>query len=219
MRLALLLVLVVIVLAALTLGVFALVQDQPTAGPPVSPATERIDTPIVPGEDERIDDFEVRAQSLEAWHAVVREERTRADFLIAEGGATPESRFHLTADLVRPADPDPADIAGIIARVAGVEARDVSRYRGVELWLAATPGLYIVQLGSSRVADHDHFNAYVEVTEAGWHRHRIPFDDFEQEGFGDAVAWAPHDITHIALYSVNDGSVTLAIDDLRFFED
>lgn len=218
MRAATVSVSLITLLALFAVGLAVLVEPAPPAGPPVAPATVRAETPVLPDDHLRIDDFEVRAVSLEAWHPMLLDGRTRADFLIAPAGATPTSQHHLAADLVRPAAPEPGDVAGVIARLAHGAGRDVSGFAGVELWMDATPGLYIVQLGSARVADHDHFNAYVEVTEPGWRHVRLPYESFRQEGYGRAVDWTGRDVVHLAVFGLNAGSSRLALDDVRFFE-
>ncbi len=191
----------------------------PACAEPEPAAPGRFTTPTLSVEDGRIDDFEVRPVSWEAWHAVLVEGRTRADFALAEGGATPASGYHLAADLVRPENPEPADVAGVIARLADGQGRDVSGFDGIELWLRATPGTYIVQLGSARISDFDHFNGYVEVRAEGWERYRLPFSAFGQEGFGEAVAWTGRDVTHLAVFGLAPGSSTLALDDVRFYRE
>jgi hypothetical protein len=148
----------------------------------------------------------------------MRDGRTRADFLLASGGATPASQHHLAADLVRPPEPEPGDVAGVIARLAHGGGRNVSGYAGVELWLDASPGLYIVQLGAARVQDHDHYNTYVEVDAPGWRLVRLPFESFRQEGYGRAIEWTGRDVVHLAVFGLNAGSARLALDDVRFFE-
>ena len=68
------------------------------------------------------------------------------------------------------------------------EVTNVTAYQGLELRMRGTPGSYIVQIGTEAVTDFDYYNAYVEVT-PDWALFRIPFEDFQQEGFGQPQRW------------------------------
>ena len=208
--------LTLLALVAVTLGI--LLKPSGTDAFSFEQVSAQPSTPALPDDHLRIDDFELAAVSEEIWHPVFIEGRTRADFRLLSPGAHENSRFYLQADIVRPAEPDPGDVAGIIARLAGGNGRDVSEFAGIAFQFNASPGLYIVQLGSARVQDSDHFNAYIEARESGWWEVRLPFESFRQEGYGRPIEWKGNDLVHIAIYGVGSGSYGFSVDDLRFIE-
>mgnify|MGYP001803569411 FL=1 len=128
------------------------------------------------------------------------------------------AQYHLTVEATRPAAPGPTDVAGTVARrtssVAGFDAR---AFEGVRLALRGTPGTYIVQLGSARVAAHDQFTAYVPLPTAEWTRIAVPFSQFRQEGYGQPLEWTGADLVHLALFANRGGTTTFEVDDVLFF--
>lgn len=209
-------VLVLLALVAVVLGV--LTKPSGSDVLPIAPADTRMSTPALSDDHLRIDDFELAAVSEEVWHPIFIEGRTRADVQFLSHGAHEHSRVYLQTEIVRPLEPEPSDVAGIIARLAQGRGRDVSEFEGISFWFNASAGLYIVQLGSARVQDSDHFNVYVEARQPGWWEVRLPFDSFRQEGYGREVQWTGRDLVHIAIYGVGPGSYSFAIDDLQFIE-
>ena len=97
-------------------------------------------------------------------------------------------------------------------------ARDVTGFDGLALSLRGTPGSYIIQIGTSSVADFDYYNAYIEVGE-GWGEYRLPFSAFRQEGFGAAQPWTGRDVIHVAVFANLEGYFTFGLDDVRFYSD
>ncbi|MDE2995752.1 MAG: hypothetical protein OXT73_03295 [Bacteroidota bacterium] len=49
------------------------------------------------------------------------------------------------------------------------------------------------------------------------HALRLPFGEFDQEGFGQSKRWTGSDLTHVAIYSNLFGPYTIAVDDIRFY--
>lgn len=173
-----------------------------------------VSAPILEGEGDGetllIDDFAIRPVSLEAWHAVATDGRTRADFTVTASG----DRHCLEADFFRPDPAEAADVAGLVVRVAGGLGRDVSAFGAVRLRVRGAPGTYIVQLGSARVEDHDHFNAYIQL-DGSEQEIIVPIDSFRQEGYGEPVAWTGRDVVHLGLFSLVPGTTTVELSELR----
>lgn len=180
-------------------------------------ATPSLRVSVVDGIGGYVEDFEDRARVEAVWHAVADgEAQTRA--YAQPGGMEAASQHHLTVEATRPATPGPTDVAGAIARLTpSVDGFDARAFQGLRFALRGTPGTYIVQLGSARVEDHDHFNAYVTLTTAEWTRFEVPFSEFGQEGYGQPVTWTGDDLVHLALFANQGGAITFAVDDVLFF--
>ncbi|MEM9998087.1 MAG: CIA30 family protein [Bacteroidota bacterium] len=206
--------------------VLTLVACGPSVETPAAPAedasTTAVQTPslrvsVVEGVGGYVDDFEDRARSEAVWLAVA-DGQAEAQVYAQPGGMQAASQHHLTVEATRPAEPGPTDTAGAIARLtAAADGFDVTVFDGLRFALRGTPGTYIVQLGSARVVDYDHFNAYVTLSSEEWTRFEVPFSEFSQEGYGQPVAWTGRDLTHLAFYALAGGDVTLGIDDIVLF--
>ncbi|MEO1077234.1 MAG: CIA30 family protein [Bacteroidota bacterium] len=205
--------------------VLTLVACQPAtdgAGVPTEDAAGEVATPslrvsVVDGIGGYVEDFEDRARVEAVWHALA-DGQAETRVYAQPGGMQAASQYHLTVEATRPAAPGPTDVAGTIARLTpSVEGFDARAFEGVRLALRGTPGTYIVQLGSARVDDHDHFNAYVTLTTAGWTRFDVPFGQFRQEGYGQPVEWTGADLVHLALFANRGGTTTFEVDDVLFF--
>lgn len=174
--------------------------------------------------DGRVDDFEdgdIYNYLGFTWESVSGGAEADATIFVEAGGIN-DSRYQLTIGGMRPTGSAGDLVSG--ARVLMGQALEANRsevtnvtaYRGMELRMRGTPGSYIIQLGTEAVEDFDYYNAYVEVT-PDWALFRIPFEDFQQEGFGESQRWTGSDLTHIAIYSNRFGPYTVAADDIQFY--
>ncbi|MDE2996839.1 MAG: CIA30 family protein [Bacteroidota bacterium] len=178
----------------------------------------------IPMIDGRVDDFEdgdIYNYLGFTWESVSGGAEADATIFVEAGGIN-DSRYQLTIGGMRPTGSAGDLVSG--ARVLMGQALEANRsevtnvtaYRGMELRMRGTPGSYIIQLGTEAVEDFDYYNAYVEVT-PDWALFRIPFEDFQQEGFGESQRWTGSDLTHIAIYSNRFGPYTVAADDIQFY--
>ena len=110
-----------------------------------------------------------------------------------------------------------------LARSPGPMARnstdiwlDATAYQGLAFALRGTPATYIVQLGSSQITDGDFYNAYVSANQE-WTEFRIPFSEFQQEGFGADQPWTGDFLSHFAVYANTTGEIAFDLDDVRFY--
>ncbi|MEM8600293.1 MAG: carbohydrate binding domain-containing protein [Bacteroidota bacterium] len=205
--------------------VLSLVACQPaveSAPVPTLDVAEEVATPslrvsVVDGIGGYVEDFEDRARVEAVWHALADgEAETRV--YAQPGGMEAASQYHLTIEATRPAAPGPTDVAGTVARLTpSADGFDARAFQGLRFALRGTPGTYIVQLGSARVDDYDHFNAYVTLTTAEWTRFEVPFGQFGQEGYGQPVMWTGNDLVHLAFFANQGGAVTFEVDDVLFF--
>lgn len=182
--------------------------------------------PLVNGSIDSFDDRDEISDQGNQWRVVTEGSGTHADIYFPEGGFTDSSRHYLAVEGVRPRNPQGSDVVGV--RVSLKEpppaadpdqesvAADVTAFAGVSFAMKGTPGTYIVQLGSTLITDFDYYNSYLEVTE-DWHEFRIPFQQFNQEGFGKPVEWQGRYASHIAFFPNLSGSFRFAVDDVRFF--
>jgi len=174
--------------------------------------------------DGRVDDFEdgdIYNYLGFTWESVSGGAEADATIFVEAGGFN-DSRYQLTIGGMRPTGSGGDLVSGARVRMGQAleanrsEVTNVTAYQGLELRMRGTPGSYIVQMGTEAVTDFDFYNAYVEVTQ-DWALFRIPFDDFQQEGFGSPERWTGSDVTHIAIYSNRFGPYTIAVDDIRFY--
>lgn len=174
--------------------------------------------------DGRVDDFEdgnVYNYLGFTWESVSGGADADATIFVEAGGIN-DSRYQLTIGGMRPTGSSGDMVSG--ARVLmgqsleanRSEVSNVTAYQGLELRMRGTPGSYIVQLGTEAIEDFDFYNAYVEVTPE-WALFRIPFADFQQEGFGESKRWTGSDLTHVAIYSNRFGPYMVAVDDIQFY--
>jgi len=176
--------------------------------------------------DGKVDNFEDGNRYSELgyeWESVSGGGETNATIFIEPGGLAP-SVYQLTLGGMRPYGSSGDQVSG--ARIAMGNAKgsnylvvtDVTAYNGLEVSMSGTPGSYIVQIGTAAISDFDYYNSYVEVTEE-WNVFRIPFNRFEQEGFGKNRAWTGADVTHIAIYSNTIGPYQLNVDNVAFYSE
>jgi hypothetical protein len=182
--------------------------------------------PLVRGEIDTFEDGDRINLFQKTWDALAEGGPT-ATVSTLQGGFARDSQYHLVVDGYRPPDASGAQVAGV--RVSLTQsplpadpnqaeiARDASAYQGLAFALRGTPGTYIVQLGSIRIRDFDHYNAYVEVQE-GWTEYRIPFSQFQQEGFGQPQPWSSQHLAHLALFANVTGNFSFGLDDVRFYK-
>ena len=182
---------------------------------------EQVSIPIIDGWVDDFEDGNLYNEIGFAWKAVSEGAGADAAILIERGGIN-GSRFQLTVGGERS---DTSGLKGVSgARVplgqaldAGrMEVTNVTAFEGLEVRMRGTPGSCIIQLGTAAVTDFDYHNAYVEVT-SDWALFRLPFEAFQQEGFGRAQDWSGTDLTHVAVYANHTGSYTVAVDDIRFY--
>lgn len=182
--------------------------------------------PLVAGSIDTFDDGNAVNVYDHPWDSVADGAGTRAELEIAPGGFDPSSQGYLLISGVRPPEGGNAAVVGVRSEITEQPPiadpsrrsfpRDVTGFEGLAIAVKGTPGTYIIQLGSARVDDFDHFNAYVEVTEQ-WSEYRLPFSAFNQEGFGERRNWTGEDLVHIAVYANLNGYFEFSIDDVRFF--
>lgn len=161
------------------------------------------------------------------WEMIAEGNGTRGNIFIQNGGYD-NSLYSLIFDGQRPQNAGGADVAGIRLsltqnpRIADPNRslinQDVSGYEGLAFAIKGTPGTYIVQLGSAEVTDSDNYNTYVQITGPDWLEFKIPFSEFNQEGFGQPVPWTGLYISHIAFYANQNGPINFSIDNVRFYQ-
>ncbi len=181
--------------------------------------------PLVGGTIDTFEDGDDINAADRQWEAIAEGSGIRASLDIVPGGFFRVSKSHLELSGVRPAGSGGSGVVGVRGSIAELPpaadpsrvamARDVTAYHGLTIALRGTPGSYIIQLGTSSVADFDYYNAYVEVGE-GWNEYRLPFSAFNQEGFGTTVPWTGRDVTHIAVFANLEGYFIFGLDDVRF---
>ena len=174
--------------------------------------------------DGTVDDFEdgdIYNRLGFTWESVSGGAEADATIFVEAGGIG-TSRYQLTVGGMRPMGSSGDLVSGARVRMgqpleAGrSEVTNVTAYTGLEIRMRGTPGSYIIQLGTEAVTDFDFYNAYVEVT-SDWTLFRLPFSEFDQEGFGQSKRWTGSDLTHVAIYSNLFGPYTIAVDDIRFY--
>lgn len=174
----------------------------------------------------RVDDFDDgdRYNSLGyEWEAVSGGREAHATIFIERGGPG-ESVYQMTVGGMRPFGSTDDQVSGAriglgsALDIAKMIVTDVTAYDGLQISIKGTPGTFIVQIGTAAITDFDYYNAYVEVT-GRWNVYRIPFDRFDQEGFGRSRTWTGNDITHVAIYSTIFGPYTIAVDDIKFYSE
>ncbi len=182
--------------------------------------------PLIRGEIDTFEDGDQINLFQKTWDALAEGGPT-ATVSTLQGGFARDSQYHLVVDGYRPPDASGAQVAGV--RVSLTQsplpadpnqaeiARDASAYQGLAFALRGTPGTYIIQLGSTRIRDFDHYNAYVEVQE-GWTEYRIPFSQFRQEGFGQPQPWSSQHLAHLAFFANVTGNFSFGLDDVRFYQ-
>jgi hypothetical protein len=175
-----------------------------------------------------IDAFEDRdllSLTRNAWEAVASGPGVNATVDVLPGGYGASSSY-LSVTGFRSEAASNADLAGVrvdLAQSPGMTDRnrtdvylDARGYQGLSFALRGQPGTYIVQLGSAEVTDGNFYNAYVSAGNS-WTEFRIPFADFQQEGFGASRPWSGEFLSHFAVYANTTGAVSFDLDDVRFY--
>jgi len=160
------------------------------------------------------------------WQMIAEGNGTRGN-IFSQNGGYDNSLYALIFDGQRPVNAGGADVAGVRVpltqnpRIADPNRslinQDVSGYTGLAFAIKGTPGTYIVQLGSAEVTDSDNYNTYVQIA-PDWTEFKIPFSQFSQEGFGQAIPWNGKYISYIAFYANLNGPINFSIDNVRFYQ-
>jgi hypothetical protein len=181
--------------------------------------------PLTDGTIDTFDDGDRTNVLGRPWQGISEGSGSRVDLLIQEGGYG-DSAYHLVVDGFRPLDATSSHVVG--TRVSVTETpppadpnraeltADVRSFSGLAFAIRGTPGTYIIQIGSALIQDFDHYNTYVEANE-NWTEFRIPFDRFQQEGFGRAYPWSGEYINYVAFYANLTGSFSFGVDQVRFY--
>lgn len=173
--------------------------------------------PMIGGEVDDFEDGDPHSLIGTAWSSVADGGGTTATIFVDTQGARVGSTYHLTIGGQRPPGSEGNQVSGARLPMGRPDtALDASTWDGLELSIRGTAGTFIVQLGTASVKDFDYFNAYI-VTSDEWTSFQLPFSKFNQEGFGKSVPFTREDITHLAIFSANDGPYEVALDDVRFY--
>ena len=183
-------------------------------------------SPMLSGLVDRFEDGDRSNDLGLEWEAIASGPETVSTLFVDTGGFAPESVYYLTVGGSRPFGASGSEVSGARTPLSGstrdgtvsVALADVSAYDGLSFTMQGTPGSYIVQLGTAAVSDFDFYNIYVEIAER-WRGFIVPFEDFHQEGFGQAQTWTGTDVTHIAFYANLTGPFTFGIDDVEFYSE
>ncbi len=182
--------------------------------------------PMLSGVVDRFEDGDRDNELGLGWEAIASGAETNSTIFVDTGGFDPRSVYYLTVGGARPYGAAGSEVAGARTLLSGTNrdgsvsraTADVSAYEGLSFTMQGTPGSYIVQLGTAAVTDFDFYNAYVELDE-DWRTIRIPFEDFQQEGFGQSRLWTGTDVIHVAFYANLTGPFTFGIDDVEFYSE
>lgn len=177
--------------------------------------------PMIDGVVDDFEDGDIYNRLGFTWESVSGGAEADATIFVEAGGIG-TSRYQLTIGGMRPIGSSGDLVSGARVRMGQPleanrsEVTNVTAYSGLELRMRGTPGSYIIQLGTEAITDFDFYNAYVEVT-GDWTTFQIPFEEFQQEGFGSPERWTGADLTHVAIYSNLYGPYTVFVDDIRFY--
>ncbi|MEQ9103507.1 MAG: CIA30 family protein [Rhodothermales bacterium] len=173
--------------------------------------------PMIGGEVDDFEDGDPYSLLGTTWTAVADGGETTATIFVDSQNPHPGSVYHLTVGGQRPLGSAGNQVSGVrLPMGAEGTAADVSTFDGLELSMRGSMGTFIVQLGTASVSDFDYFNAYIVASDE-WTTFQLPFSKFNQEGFGKRVTFTGEDVTHIAVFSGNEGPYDIAIDDIRFY--
>lgn len=183
--------------------------------------------PMVSGIVDTFEDDNRESALNTQWEMIAEGNGTRGNIFTQNGGYD-NSLYSLIFDGHRPPNAGGADVAGIRVsltqnpRIADPNRslinQDVSGYTGLAFAIKGTPGTYIVQLGSAEVIDSDNYNTYVQIAPE-WTEFKIPFSQFNQEGFGQAIPWNGKYVSFIAFYANLSGPINFTIDNVRFYQE
>lgn len=182
-----------------------------------------------PPPSDTIDAFEdanLLSLTSNPWEPIATGSGVSADVDILPGGYGGSSGSHLSVSGFRSEGAGGSDVMGVrvdLARSPGPVARnrtdiwlDATGYQGLAFALRGTPATYIVQLGTAQITDGNFYNAYVSASQE-WTEFRIPFSDFQQEGFGATQPWTGNFLSHFAVYANTTGEIAFDLDDVRFY--
>ncbi len=160
------------------------------------------------------------------WEPIATGSGVSADVDILSGGYANPSGSHLSVLGFRSEGAGGSDVMGVrvdLARSPGPMTRnrtdiwlDATGYQGLAFAIRGTPATYIVQLGTAQITDGNYYNAYVSASQE-WTEFRIPFSDFQQEGFGATQPWTGDFLSHFAIYANTTGEIAFDLDDVRFY--